>query len=394
MTQSAPTRMEIRPDSQLLLNGKPFFPIMLSPAPNPGEKAPDGREGLELMKEYGVNSIRTGMFRNEPWNEKTEKELDAYLDWMHGYGMVAALNLRELSVVDDLNSPLADHMRRFVSKYRMHPAVAAWKTMDEPQWGKSSLAGCRNAYQFLHENDPEHPAWMNHAPKGTTEQLAEYSEWCDITGVDIYPVSIPMGKHGDLPNRDLSSVGDYVRWCQEFSHHKKPIWMVLQVTWSGVRETNPVLRPTPHQERFMIYDAIISGASGLLFFGSNVRLYGQDAELGYCWSYWTKVLGPIVKEVGVGSALYPVISAPRVKAPVSVQSDGDIEFIAREIDGALYILAARRDRSMECVRATFSLPAGYGKAEVLYEDREPYLDEQGLSDYFWSHDVHVYRISR
>jgi len=54
----------------------------------------------------------------------------------------------------------------------------------------------------------------------------------------------------------------------------KPVWMTLQVAWSGVvpSEQHPenVPRfPTLGQERFMAYQAIVNGARGLAFFGGH-----------------------------------------------------------------------------------------------------------------------------
>ena len=60
----------------------------------------------------------------------------------------------------------------------------------------------------------------------------------------------------------------------------KPVWMTLQIAWSGVvtSQKNPrhVPRfPTLQQERFMAYQAIVNGARGLVFFGGHLTA-GRD----------------------------------------------------------------------------------------------------------------------
>ena len=55
----------------------------------------------------------------------------------------------------------------------------------------------------------------------------------------------------------------------------KPVWMTLQIAWSGVAPTQdkPELVPrfpTLQAERFMAYQAIVAGARGLVFFGGHL----------------------------------------------------------------------------------------------------------------------------
>ena len=43
--------------------------------------------------------------------------------------------------------------------------------------------------------DPDHPMWVNQAPRGEIEDLRPYNVTLDITGADIYPVGYPPGTH-------------------------------------------------------------------------------------------------------------------------------------------------------------------------------------------------------
>lgn len=110
----------------------------------------------------------------------------------------------------------------------------------------------------MHELDPKHPVWLTQAPRGTIESLTRYRPVYDIGAVDVYPVSYPPGTHSDLPNKNLSVVGDYARRVAEAGGPDRPLWMVLQICWSGVHKPGKTLRfPTFTDERYMSYQSII-----------------------------------------------------------------------------------------------------------------------------------------
>ncbi|MCX6375852.1 MAG: hypothetical protein NTU88_07455, partial [Armatimonadetes bacterium] len=56
----APTRVTIDEQNRLLLNGKPWFPICLSPGPPLRSRDPLGRDAMDTVKAGGINSFRVG----------------------------------------------------------------------------------------------------------------------------------------------------------------------------------------------------------------------------------------------------------------------------------------------------------------------------------------------
>ena len=51
----------------------------------------------------------------------------------------------------------------------------------------------------------------------------------------------------------------------------KPVWMTLQIAWSGVLPpASRAALPDAARERFMAYQAIVAGARGLVFFGGHL----------------------------------------------------------------------------------------------------------------------------
>ncbi len=191
-------------------------------------------------------------------------------------------------------------------------------------------------------------------------------------------------------------VGDYTKFIKEVADGK-PIWMVLQIAWSGVTKPGKTLRfPTFAQERFMTYQALINGARGLIYFGGNIEkaMRPEDAKLGWNWTFWRRVLRPVLEEVGNNSPLVPVLVAPDSKLPVRVGGADDVEFCVREVGDSIYILACKREG--KTVEVEFSgLPDWVGEGQVVYESPRRVRARQGtFSDWFAPFDVHVYCFDR
>jgi hypothetical protein len=225
----------------------------------------------------------------------------------------------------------------------------------------------------------------------------------DVTGEDIFPIGYPPGKHSDLPNKELSVVADetdkIMRAARGISGQGKPVWMTLQIAWSGVSRPgqNTLRYPSFFEERYMTYAAIIHGARGINYFGGSIPqvLNPEDAKLGWNWTFWNRVLKRVVEEIGERSPLYPALLAPDSKIAVTLSGGAnDVDFCVREVGDDLFILAARREGAT--AQVTFrGLPAGRSTATVLYEEpRTVEVKDGALTDWFAPHDVHVYRFSK
>jgi hypothetical protein len=187
--------------------------------------------------------------------------------------------------------------------------------------------------------------------------------------------------------------------------------MTLQIAWSGVIPSQPRPEHVPRfpslpAERFMAYQAIVSGARGLLFFGGHLTEIAppEDAAAGWNWTFWQRVLAPVVEELA-SPELAPALVAADAEVPVRTATAG-IELAVRRAAGALYVIAVRRSGGVSRVEFT-GLPAGVASGEVLFEYEQRPLPPpitsghqvfrrvavagRGFSDWFAAHDVHVYR---
>jgi hypothetical protein len=284
-----------------------------------------------------------------------------------------------------------------IAAFKDHPAIGGYKASDEPAWGHVPLDNVVRAYRAIREVDPNHPVLVLHAPKFTADVIAPYMPGCDVTGEDIFPIGYPPGKHSDLPNKELSVVADETDKIMKAAGGK-PVWITLQIAWSGVSRpgTNTLRYPTFFEERYMTYAAIIHGARGINYFGGSivVDMNARDAQLGWNWTFWERVLKPVVQEIGEKSPMNPALLVPNSKLPIKLEGAKDVDFCVREAGNDLFILAAKREG--ETSQVTFSgLPAPDGTSELLFESpRKVTVKAGSFTDWFAPHEVHVYRFPR
>jgi hypothetical protein len=390
------SRVTLNQDGVLVVNGQKILPIGFSNGPPPDGRTPDGRPAFLEIKETGGTFFRTGMWTGQKWGPALIEQEQVWMDAAAQYGLHCWPQLRELSSLEQGDTQKELLLRQVIDRFKNHPGLLLWKNVDEPQWGKHPVEPMIRAYRLIRQLDPNHPVGLTQAPRGTVEQLRPYSDAADILLLDIYPIGYPPGRHSLLPNKEISMVGDYTKFIKQAAGDK-PVWMVLQIAWSGVVQPGKTLRfPTFPQERFMTYQAIINGARGLIYFGGNVEqaMTPEDAKLGWNWTFWRRVLRPVLEEVGNNSPLAPVLVAPDSKLPIRIKGAGDVEFCVREVGSDIYILACKREG--ETIEVEFSgLPDWAGKGQVMYESPRTIEAKKGkFTDWFAPFDVHVYRFSR
>jgi len=149
-----------------------------------------------------------------------------------------------------------------------------------------------------------------------------------------------------------------------------------------------------------------------------------DEKLGWNWTFWKKVLRPVIEEIGSKSPLYAALVAPNSTLPIKASlspseeekgrravslssSDGEraglpyvgsakegvrgIGFCARETAGDLFILACKCEGPTAKVEFT-GLPASAGKGEVMFESpRQVEVRNGKFTDWFGPFEVHVYK---
>ncbi|HOZ48267.1 MAG TPA: hypothetical protein PLO37_07645 [Candidatus Hydrogenedentes bacterium] len=294
--------------------------------------------------------------------------------------------LEDAALAAELKKQLAESGRLFergdaAGSERLADAI--WRRLGEdppnpglnlsnaPERAATMCEGMVQGYQFLKRIDPNHPVWMNHAPRNQIAQLAAFNQGADAVGCDIYPAPAYRGGHSDLADRSLASVGAYTARMQDAAPGK-PVWMVLQgFGWADL-EDNPSdeareqgRRPTFSESRFMAYDAIVCGARGILYWGTY-RIE-KDSQL------WTDLL-KLIREL---ADLQPVLAAPDAALNLTMDYaetwgslDRGVRVLAKNVDGAVWLLVVNE----------FHDPLNYTLGGLDAQEGMRYVDEVAERD--------------
>jgi hypothetical protein len=412
-------RVVINDDQVLEINGNKTFLIGFIMPPLPDGRTPDGQNGIDELADAGATFLRTGIWGGtSTWDEAAFERERAWQDAAARNGMHCLVGLRNAGSISDEQPENEAALRRVIERFKDHPGMGAYYGVDEPAWNEHPVERMEGAYRLIKELDPDHPVWICYAPRGSVQSMQAYARCGDAIGGDIYPISYPPGLHVPATNpgvpdalrgnRDISLVGDFTRMLMEVARpgeatsgpigaeRAKPVWMVLQICWSGVYRPGRTLRfPTFPEQRFMTYQAIINGARGVIYFGgmNPLSLDARDRPLRWNWRYWERVLRPVIEEIGRRSPLYPALVAAESALPVEVTGAG-IEFCVREAGDEVFVLACRRNG--QTAEVTFSgLPDAAGPVEVMFETpRRAEIKDGQLTDWFAPFEVHVYRYQR
>ena len=146
----------------------------------------------------------------------------------------------------------------------------------------------------------------------------------------------------------------------------------------------------------MTYQAIINGARGLVYYGGNLAptLSERDQPFGWNWTYWERVLRPIVEEVGDKGPLATALCVANSKLPVKANAVA-IELCVREVGREVFVFACSRESQKTAQIQFTGLPIDAGEGAVLFESPRKVIAKSGsFSDWFAPYDVHVYRFAR
>jgi hypothetical protein len=391
------------PSQTISFDGRPAFPIVLSPPPARGSHTPWGTDALAETASAGVNVFRAGPASGGvPWTSSdiaTALALDRAAADLNVHTWVNLSAYSQATPGSDLDAGLA-HVVGTLTSDPSGSAIGMWRGRDEPFW--SSMAPSTLEFAYCRVTSHGDPAWCGgenpldpgppwvtiEAPQGTAADLAPYSSVTDVHGVDVYPVTYS----NPVPN--LHRVG---RWTATLASitPDAPVWTTLQIcAGASYDHTTPgsFVLPTQQQERYMAYDAIINGARALAFYGGNMAgcYSGSDAQYGWNWTFWQSVLKPLVGELSASSPIAPALVNDDAGRHIST-NDPTTEVLFRRgtsVDD-LWLMAARSGSGSQ--RVTFhGLPAWAHAAGVYREQRKVIATAGSFRDNFNQWGVHVY----
>jgi hypothetical protein len=121
----------------------------------------------------------------------------------------------------------------------------------------------------------------------------------------------------------------------------------------------------------MAYDAIVSGARGLFFFGGQFKQVMNDADkqLGWNWTYWRQVQRPLLVELGDAQHT-AALTAPLAQTAVEPNA-ADVAVSTRRANGFLYVIAVRKDPHLTGKVRFSGLPLAVKQGTVLAHPGNP-----------------------
>jgi len=326
------------PASVIRVEGKPWFPIGLYRYP----KHDPQRDIFKAMAEAGFNLYLLP-------STATKEELDA----AQANGIRVMLVLGHLLDLSGTPEQIARKKKTLAegigpdSAAFQHPAVVALEGPDEPLWNTrykpgqpgalpaelatwvrpaaeqrrvyALLEGLRDGYEEVHRLcGDRYQVWLNFAPRGDGDELRWFTELpaiggyeqdgrttADVFGTDIYPIPDGNGNNGWIRGRFVPSAATVGAFAEKLRRavHPHPFYMVLQGCGVGEWNTKAVeagtaqRRPTFTEQQFMVFDAIVHGAAGILYWGANYipddSLYWQDIARV---NQQLRVLAPVLAE--------------------------------------------------------------------------------------------------
>ena len=318
-------------DNVPVVNNRKVFPIItVSPVLS--------RDAFRIYRETGFSAIAVrGLTDSAEYAQFIGRETEKY-----GLDLICWSNPGS-DFVGKTDAEGADIIRKRIDNARKIRRFLGWFD-DESEHRKIPVESVNKAYREFYFNAPEYVFWANHAPRLTNKtkkhesfnSVRRYSLACDVTGIDIYPV--PEGNfHSNLANKTLSCVGEYTDLLRG-NAFDKPIWMTLQAfSWSAFGGAGDNPRPDYRQLKFMVYNAITHGATGIAFFGT-VPIYSE----------YMATLGNVTKEL---RAAAPYLAEGKKK---NLVSEGNIRAVQYDLNGDTLIIIVNESKS----KSSFALPPG------------------------------------
>lgn len=380
------------------VNGKSFFLVGARHMPLGANPA--------ILAEAGFNAYRTLDFGHEVKDpDPLPGPNEDILFWSYIYDHAV------LGRCPDYKRQLEDYVKRV----KDHPALLCYENFNEVAtlWSqgrpKALPDELREGTAVLKELDPNHPVWLAHSCERTVETLSEYNPCTDIVGCNPYPVLLPgMRQHVgfradgeilDCPDRTIHAVGKYTEKMMRVSDGQMPVWMLIQAmaneNWFNPNHTpemagqtideSKILYPTFEQMRFMAYDAIISGATGLAF---ALWKTSVDSDV---WQHIKRLARELC---GLNDAL----TAPPCPQQIEISYtdlgytiwDG-VRTLARSTGDDIFLFAANTAFDPAQVLLRFPMELS-NVALVESEGRQVAVENDMISDYFEPYAVHVYKV--
>lgn len=317
-------------------NGKRFFPLGVY-------LGPTAEEDLQRIADGGFNTILT-------YGYGSGKDPQAYMQRAQNHNLKVVYSVKDM--YPNLRKAGPDAMEKaagYIKEFRDNPALLAWYTNDE--LGSEWLPKLETMYNQVKQLDPNHPTFQVLYQMGI---MQKYFDVTDVLGADPYPVG----------SADLTKTAINTRITMAAAHGARGVWIVPQLmdwaVYHADREQHP---PSLDEMRNQAYQAIINGATGLIWYSYYDMMYekyprGESTKnMTLFKKRWTDA-SSMAHEI---DAITPaILNGQRVS--LDVTSDVKVEVGALQYNNELLILLA--NPYYQEAKVTLVLPAGWKIGEA------------------------------
>ena len=267
-----------------------------------------------------------------------------------------------------------------------NPGALGYYPYDEPD--PSLMPAVFQQTQALSALDPGDVTF------GTLDNFAQVFRWRDVSDVlssNPYPVgqglTVYATYHGATTTPAMVSTNIATSAVVQQVYGSRPVWMVLQLF-----DLNSQF-PTYEQMKQQAYNAIISGANGILWWG-----FVNQQGLEYEW-YVAGNHQPYLdfKQIsGEVMGLAPFLISPSQPSLLQPVSNANIQYLVKSSSSEIVIFASNTSQNA-AGSVTFTLPSSVSATgstvQVYSENRTVPLSGNTFTDTFNGYDVHVYIVS-
>jgi hypothetical protein len=371
-TAATAQQVEVR-DGEVLVDDEPFFAIGMYSV---------GTRDLPALAEAGFNLAHTYGWEGQNTFEGGQE----WLDTCEANGLKALVGLYRPPV----KKAEFEGATRRIEKFRDHPALLAWHTMDEPGWEKEGDPGqiyMPAAYEVVKEHDPDHPVTAVFCHFADPKLFIDS---VDIVQADYYPIPpIPANWFSGTGLRGIKQYADITR---EVSDGEAPFWYVAQFFDYSVSKQNShevpeewQRGPNPREIRAMTYTAVASGARGVLYWSLS-RAMGTDWHRDSLsrverWNALVEVVAELHELMPVLTSREPEVIRQRDRVVSMVRSDGE----------DTYLIACNYERKPTDARLTVP---GVRSAtlEMPFRDETAQITDGTATVHFEPLEARVYRL--
>lgn len=264
----------------LVQNGTAFLPYGFYDNSMTRGQLADWKAVLEDTQKANCTAHLVYMGNNPDVHKKAGEYLDAAAAkgqkiWVHLSGMFA-WHIKKYAKHKRRYFSEAEAMeglREVVLKYKDHPALIGWCTLDEPGNRPHLFTNdvVKKYYDEVKKLDPHHPCIISHIT-----HLGESKIYGDATDLAVIPF-MPRGGRYDYLFQELWNIG-------------KPI-ITNSPCYGGIGKRKN--EPTPAEQRIAIYKALILGARGICSYTyrpTGPALWNEFIEIGKELEYLSPAL--------------------------------------------------------------------------------------------------------